>query len=361
MGMMRIGFAELDGYKREERYIMQIEPSHIKKLLLLAILFVLSPSCFAWGASGHRLISSSGMQSLPDEIPAFLRGADAAYTTGEIGREPDRSRGSGFSHDSDLDPGHYLNLGDTQLIGDSLAMSALPPNRERFDTLLREHGKDEYLVGFLPYSIIDGWQQIKTDFAYWKADVAGIKISSSDEERSWYAKDRQLHEMLILRDIGYWSHFVADASQPMHVSSHHNGWGSADNPGHFTQSASIHADFEGNYVAKFIRQTDVLEKLPQPKDSGCDIERRTIAYLLETNAQIIPLYRLEKQAGFAQESAVASKFVIRRLAAGVAEMRDLIVAAWRCSGESSVGYPRIPLKDIESGKTNPIKEMQGRD
>ena len=35
---------------------------------------------------------------------------------------------------------------------------------------LRAAGTDEYRAGYLPYAIIDGWQQLVMDFAYWRAD-----------------------------------------------------------------------------------------------------------------------------------------------------------------------------------------------
>ena len=41
--------------------------------------------------------------------------------------------------------------------------------------------------------------------------------------------------------------------------------------------------------------------------------------------------------------------------------RDLIVAAWRASADATVGYPPVPLMDVESGRTNPIGQMKGLD
>ena len=58
----------------------------------------------AWGASGHRMISRMAIESLPAEMPAFLRNSRTADMMGELGREPDRSKGTGNSHDHDLDP-----------------------------------------------------------------------------------------------------------------------------------------------------------------------------------------------------------------------------------------------------------------
>ncbi len=60
--------------------------------------------------------------------------------------------------------------------------------------------------------------------------------------------------MVIIRDLGVWSHYIGDGSQPMHVSVHYNGWGNYPNPNGYTM-AKIHAYFEGEYVR---RPTDIF-------------------------------------------------------------------------------------------------------
>jgi hypothetical protein len=60
--------------------------------------------------------------------------------------------------------------------------------------------------------------------------VKGAETATTPEERAWFEADRRLREKLTIRDIGIWSHYVGDASQPMHVSVHFNGWGDYPNP-----------------------------------------------------------------------------------------------------------------------------------
>ena len=38
-------------------------------------------------------------------------------------------------------------------------------------------------------------------------------------DRAWFDADRQHRELLLLRDLGYWSHFPGDASMPLHTSA----------------------------------------------------------------------------------------------------------------------------------------------
>jgi hypothetical protein len=86
-----------------------------------------------------------------------------------------------------------------------------------------------------------------------------------------------------------------------------------------------------------------------------------MAYLRETHSQLIPLLGLDKEGAFSENTPAGNDFAASRIASAVSELRDMIISAWRMSAESTVGYPPIPLPDIESGKTNPFRQMQGLD
>jgi hypothetical protein len=328
---------------------------------LLASSLIPCQEALAWGATGHRLISRLAIENLPVEIPAFLRTPQAAELIGELGREPDRSRGTGNSHDHDLDPGHYVNYSDSFTVAGVSPLDTLALTREDYDTTLRANGTNEYKAGFLPYAIVDGWQQLQKDFGYWRADVAGEKFAVSKADRDWFAKDRRLHEMNILRDLGYWSHFVADGSQPHHVSIHRDDWGDYPNPRGYLAAKGFHAAFEGSYVVQYVGVADITKKLKPMRDWDSSIQTRVVSYLHETHSQVLPLFDLEKAGNFSANTPAGVDFTAERLAAGVSELRDMIVAAWRTSVDSNVGYPSLPVKEIETGKANPIRQMQGLD
>jgi hypothetical protein len=63
-------------------------------------------------------------------------------------------------------------------------LAKLPLTREAYDTELRAKGFTQYRAGYLPYSIIDGWQQIRKDFAYWRALTKAIESAATPEERA---------------------------------------------------------------------------------------------------------------------------------------------------------------------------------
>ena len=143
-------------------------------------------------------------------------------------------------------------------------LAQLPANREDYDSALRLHGSDQYKAGWLPYSIMDGWQQLVKDFALWRADVAGEKFAKDTADREWFAFDRRLRELITLRDLGEWSHFVGDGSQPLHATVHFNGWGDFPNPQGFTLATNFHARFETDFINANISEDDVMPLLALP-------------------------------------------------------------------------------------------------
>ena len=318
----------------------------------------------AWGASGHRIIGRVAMAALPASLPAFLRTPTAIAQVGELAREPDRSKGSGQPHDADSDPGHFIDLDDGGHVFNAQGPSidALPPNRTAFDAAVGAAGVDAQKTGWLPYTIMDGYQQLVRDFAYWRVDRALAKAAKSSKERAWYAADLRLREAVAIRDIGVWAHYVGDGSQPMHVSIHYNGWGDYPNPKGYTQE-KIHGPFEGDFVRDHVTEAGVRAALPAPATCGLTLQACTAGYLKATLAATEPLYALWGQGAFTTVGdARGPAFATIRVAAGAAELRDLIVRAWTESAGVSVGYkPSYAVKAIEGGLVPPFGMMYGDD
>jgi hypothetical protein len=192
--------------------------------------------------------------------------------------------------------------------------------------------------------------------------VKGAETATSFEERAWFEADRRLREKLTLRDIGIWSHYVGDASQPLHVSVHFNGWGGDfPNPKGFTHSKTIHAHFEGAFVRQNADRLATAAGVGSYIDCKCTIGERTRTLLLMTLANVEPLYQLEKEGAFKRGDKRGIAFVTGRLSAGAQAVRDLIVDAWLESADTPVGYPMVNVRDIESGKVRATRELFGAD
>lgn len=338
---------------------------------LAGLAIVLSPQqALAWGHTGHVKISELAAQALPRELPQFLHEREAVWEIGELGAEADESKTTGVVtsveggrintartvHDAERDPGHFLDIDDSGfVIGGAVALTALPPTREAFDTAQRgatqPAGQTQY-GGYLPYAIIDGFQQLRKDFAMWRAFKVGMETARAKSDREYFEAHLALREKLIVRDIGYWSHFVADASQPMHVSVHFNGWGAFPNPNGFT-TAPVHALFEGSFVRNFVDFDAVRHQIRPYTDRGAaTIEQRVPLYLAETLAEVFPVYLAAKNSGndnYATPQPLELAIVTKQLAAGASELRDEIVDAWHQSALVTVGFPLVTVSDIESG------------
>ena len=314
----------------------------------------------AWGDTGHRIIGVLGIQTLPASVPAFLRAPGVAADVGELAREPDRSRGSGKVHDNMRDPGHFVDVDDGGRILGGPQLGALPATKTEYDAALRALGTDSAKAGFLPYSIVDGWQQLVKDLAYWRADVAGVRLEKDPAHRAWLERDRQRRELQTINDLGVWAHYVGDGSQPLHATVHYNGWGPGPNPEGFT-TQRIHAPFEGPFVRANVTLEAVRAKMPPPADCRCEIEARTSAYLGQTFGFVLPLYQLEKAGGFMGADPRGVAFATERVAAGAAQLRDLIVAAWNASAFGAVGYPATPVAQIEAGQADVYTLLYGDD
>jgi hypothetical protein len=315
----------------------------------------------AWGSSGHRMIGVAAMQSLPSDLPDFLREGRSATAVGELSREPDRSRNAGRAHDSDRNPGHFVDGDDDGRIAGVVPLTALPPTRDDYESALRGAGTSSWKMGYLPYSIIEDWQQLAKDFAYWRVDQAGARNTTDPEHRAWLAGDALRRQAQILVDIGLLSHFVGDGSMPLHVSVHHDGWGTYPNPGGYTQE-HVHVPWEGRYVHRVVSPAALAAAMLPFHDCDCPIEQRVGAYLSDDLATMVPFYELEKAGAFKPGAAKGVEFTTGRVAAGAAELRDEIVLAWRASADGKVGYaPELSVGDVESGKVDPYDSLFGDD
>ena len=240
------------------------------------------------------------------------------------------------------------------------------PGRRDYDSTLRSGAlgfrNTQYFVGYLPFNMVDHFQQIRKDFAYIRAFTKAIQTATSPEEKSFFQYQLGLRKTLTLRDIGYASHFVGDGSQPLHVSIHFNGWGPYPNPNGYT-TAPVHGPFEGSYVRANVSPGGGRGPLiPAYVDCACTIEQRVVTYMQASLAQTEPLYRLPGAANvFTVADPVSTAFIHARLAAASTELRDEIVDAWRQSVNVTVGFPLIKVSEIEAGTVLLTRERFARD
>ena len=156
------------------------------------------------------------------------------------------------------------------------------------------------------------------DFRNWRAAPDSIK--------PWI-------EARIIDDAGVLGHYVADGSNPAHTTIQYNGWTGA-NPNGYATDKQFHARFESAYVGANIKLADVTSRMDTVARVLPDFRAAIIEYLRQSNAQVEPLYKIDKAHPFdADTTAPENKaFAADRLAAGARMLRDIWWTAWVTSG-----------------------------
>lgn len=297
--------------------------------------------------------------ALPPTMPAFLRTPQAALDVGEFSREPDRSKGAGKVHDQDRDPGHFIDLGDDGKVFGGPALAALPATRQDYDTALRAVGQDSWKAGYLPYSIVDRYQQLAKDLAFWRVLKAAEANPAWKSHRAFFIADRKRREAQVLQTMGQLSHFVGDGSQPLHVTIHFNGWGGdLPNPQGFS-NARLHGPFESDLVQANITR-GMIQVAPLKPVAG-PIEKHAADYLAVAGGLVVPFYEMQKAGGLAPGDPRGVALARRQIAAGASELRDLIADAWRLSATQTVGWKPVSVADVVAGKVDPYSALYGID
>lgn len=335
----------------------------MKRLLLpvvLAALTAVPSGAMAWGGEGHRIVGQAAARVLPAEVPAFLRTRQAALDIGELAREPDRAKGFGKIHDHNREGGHFVDLDENGLLLGGPPITNMPPTRQDYEKLLRTYNQDSWQVGYLQYEIVDRWQRLSKDFAYWRVLKAAEANPKWRKNRKWFAADRRRREALILEHLGELGHYVGDGAQPMHVSSHYNGWGDGPNPKGYS-TARLHAPFEGRFVRVNVKGPAVEVRMAPLRTCDCAVEKRVLDYIVASNRYVEPFYQLEKEGAFKDRDARMIAFATERLAAAASELRDMTVDAWRASAATTVGWRPIGVADVLSGRIDPYAALYGVD
>jgi len=295
---------------------------YLFSLLLLSLLA--APSSFGWGSKGHTMINRLAAESLPADVPAFLRTPEAINEIAYLGPEPDRWRSRAEPElVAAQAPDHFIDMELADLIG------PLPRQRYQYIAALYAYAAAHpemaqqmrpEKVGFQPYITSEVWERLKSAMRDYR-------------QLSREHQDTKPVEAAILFYAGWLGHYVGDGSQPLHVTVNYNGWAGKENPNGYTTDHTIHWRFEGPFVDAAVNTSEVrplLEPLHPIGDEWDDY----LAYLRHTSTLVERVYQLDKGHGFDGTGTPESRqFTAERLAAGASMLRDLYVAAWVKSAE----------------------------
>lgn len=281
----------------------------VSLVITTSLVMTLAPTVNAWGDEGHRYINRVAAEHMPEDMPGFFRGAGARLSF--LGPEPDRWRDGKelYKALSEVNgPDHFIDIDKPE------NFEALPNDRYLYADWLRAKGKDPKDIGFLPYSILEGFQKVQVLFRMWR-----------DPQ---HEAEREQIEQNIIYYAGVLGHYVADGSQPLHASIHYNGWSTSSNPELNTREP-LHWRFEGEYVRAQIKPQDfsgLVKTASRLHDPFSDI----VKYLFQSYDRVPELYRMDKTARWdaSNRNPDSKKYVAERLAAGSQMLANLWYTAW---------------------------------
>lgn len=280
-----------------------------------------------WGSDGHKMINRVAGDSLPKDVPVFLRNAEAVNALEYYGPDPDRWRDSTEPLlRAAQEPEHFIDLEWADLLGD------LP--RKRYDYIRAlayaqkahpELALTPEKVGLQPYVTTEIYDRMKVAMRQYRTLLAANEDTKPVEAEVVYL-------------AGILGHYVADGSNPLHASMQYNGW-TGENPNGYTTLHKIHSQFESAFVRANIKAKDISPLVGKTPVVLGDVFADYMTYLRHSHSLVGKVYQLEKAGGFTDKGSAESRaFTEERLAAGATELRDMIYTAWIRSADPVPPY-----------------------
>ena len=317
-------------------------PHRCSAALVVAVCCALR--CAGWDYEGHKFVNQSALAALPTNFPSFVFTEQARERIGFLGGEPDRWRNSPdlpFKHAHG--PDHYLDLDELPFYGlqarelspfryefaaQLAIVRALNPEKFRPLPVTSDPDRTKAWIGFLPWAISEHFSRLKSSFSYLKVyEEFGMTADAANARQN------------IIYTMGVLGHYVGDATQPLHLTRHFNGW-VGDNPHGYTTNRGFHAWIDGGYLfragkdwtsAPPARPARLLHDL-STNAVDRSVFPEVMDFLLREFAMVEPLYRLEKEGKLSGEGAVGIQgeaFLSNQLRQASQMLGDLWLTAWR--------------------------------
>jgi hypothetical protein len=271
------------------------------------------------------MINRLAAESLPADIPKFLRSQAAIDEVAYLGPEPDRWRSPAEPElVAAQAPDHFIDLEYADMIG--------PLPRRRYDyiaeltaaeithpDIARQLQPDH--VGFQPYITNEIWERLKSAMR----DYRELEAQHADTKPV---------EAAVIFYAAWMGHYVGDGSQPLHVTRDYDGWVEKENPNGYTTEHGIHWKFESIFIDNAPVTAADVRPLMTPLHPVSDEWTAYMDYLRHSNSLVERVYQLDKEHSFdGKGTAEGKQFAAERLAAGASMLRDLIVSAWNESAK----------------------------
>ena len=287
---------------------------NMRATISVLLILILPLSSAAWGPKGHFMVNRLAIEASASRLPPFMKAAtnDLVYNA----LEPDRWREEADSAMNIAQaPDHFF---DSEYWG---SVSTLPNDRYAFMSQLSAKKVGLIKVGYLPYAIIENYARLRNAFRNYR--------------NARTEADRQSAQANAVQYAGVLGHYVADATMPMHLSVHHNGWEDGyPNPRGFTKDRMFHSRYETAYVDAAISQAAVRAKVGTPQ-RVTNVFAAVKDHLGRPFSELETMYEMEKAGEFNPQSprARGTEFITSELARGATMLGNLWYTAWVESGE----------------------------
>jgi hypothetical protein len=322
---------------------------------------------FAWDYEGHHAVNELALASLPANFGGFTLTPALKDRIAFLAGEPDRWRNTAdlpLKHFNG--PDHYIDLEDLKLFG--LTPETLPIMRydfvadialaraahpEKFPAIdpAKDTDHTRELDGFLPWAITEYYEKLKSGFSSLKAFQTH---GGTPEEIANAQAD-------IIYVMGVMGHFVGDGSQPLHTTVHYNGW-VGENPKGYTTRTTFHAWIDGGYFKKNggIKVDALVGKMqPATRISNAGdpdgMFRDVVAYLVEQNKFVEPLYEMEKNGqltGDGDKGIQGVPFLEGQLVKAGQMLGNIWLTAWLEAPEDEYLERQLDQRNAASPQSN---------
>ncbi len=200
---------------------------------------------------------------------------------------------------------------------------------EKFPAIDPEHDADHTreLDGFLPWAITEYYEKLKSDFSTLKAlkQYGGTPVEIANAEAD------------CIYVMGVMGHYVGDGAQPLHTTKYFNGW-VGENPKGYTTKPTFHGWIDGGYFKKtgglnvnaLTGKIQPAEKIANANEPD-GMFRDVVAYLVEQNKLVEPLYQMEKSgqlSGEGDKGLEGRPFLEGQIVKGGQMLGNIWLTAW---------------------------------
>jgi hypothetical protein len=286
---------------------------------MIAVLFQPAPAS-AWSWEAHRFIMRRAIEILPAEIKPFFEEHREEVINRSI--DPDLWRDAGWEEDQN----HFVNFGAPEM--GPFPFVAFP--RDQTAALEKFGAATLKRLGMLPWRLQEMAGNLRRAF-------------------EGFAKGNGLSPQQTVLFSGAASHYIQDATQPLHASNNYDG--------QLTDQRGVHSRFELGLIERFESRVTITPMQPKMIASLRDY---TFDTLLTSYQKVDAILKADKEAIGAKDAYDDEYFEAffgkvkpifeGQLSTAVAATASVITTAWDQAGRPALSLPRRAPQKVQRAR-----------